>query len=69
MLYTEDNLQADYNVGGSVTFGPQGVSGTVGAQAGSPGTCTTCGQTALLKGLSLPILLIAIAVVVLAFRK
>lgn len=69
MNYSDETLGPDYAVGGSVNFGPTGITGGVTAQVATPGACTTCGQVSLLRGLSLPLLLIAIAVVVLAFRK
>lgn len=69
MNYSDETLGPDYSVGGGINFGPQGITGSVAANVATPGACTTCGQVSLLKGLSLPLLLIAIAVVVLAFRK
>lgn len=68
--YQSDNLNPEYNVGFGVSLGggaPAGVSVT-GAVA-SPGACTTCGTNRLMGSLSLPIILIGVAVLVLAFRR
>lgn len=69
LSYSEDGLSPDYSLGFGLNFGGDApVSGTVQANVSSPGACLTCGQNKFLN-LSLPLILIVIAVLVLAFRK
>lgn len=68
--YSADSLDPDYSVGFEIDLGggaPPSVAVT--GQVASPGACTTCGNARLVAGLNFPILLIAIAVLVLAFRR
>lgn len=70
--YENDSLSPDYNVGGNITFGPGGISGGVSAGVtNAPGVtpgCVNCTGGRFLN-LSLPIILIALAVIVLMLRK
>jgi hypothetical protein len=68
--YSEDSLEPDFQVGFQVSAGGGAPpSATVTGQVASPGACTTCGNARLVSGLSFPIVLIAVAVLVLALRR
>ena len=59
------NLGDTYGFGGSITFGPGGVTGTVGGGAGTAAPCgpgTNCGQN------NFAIIVLVVAVVVLILR-
>jgi hypothetical protein len=75
ILYTQgyDNLdvETNYDVGGTVVFGPDGVSGSVTTSVsnqprpcGTPGSNCQAPMTA-----SMPLIIIAVVVVVLLLRK
>ncbi len=73
MNYSEDTINPSYDVGFGISFGNDApVSGTVNANVAggaAAAACPGCAQSRLLGGLSLPLILIALAVVVLAFRR
>lgn len=70
LSYEADSLTPEYNVGFNVALGGGAAPslGVTGAVA-TPGGCTTCGTNKLMGSLSLPLLLVAVAVVILAFRR
>ena len=71
IAYGEDSIQPDWTLGGTVSFGPSGVSGTVNAGAGTaPGPgCVNCGTAGLAAAISLPVVLLIVAVLVLILRR
>jgi hypothetical protein len=67
--YQEDGLSPEYNIGFGVSFGGAAPpSASVQGNVSSPGACTTCGANRFMN-VSFPLVLIAIAVIVLAFRR
>ena len=73
MNYSEDTIDPSYEVGFGISFGGDApTSGNVNAQVSggaAAAACPGCAQARLLGGMSLPLILIALAVVVLAFRR
>lgn len=70
--YYDDSIQPDYSIGGTISFGGgQPVSGTVSAGVGTAPSagCVNCGARGFFATLSLPVVLLIVAVLVLALRK
>lgn len=69
MDYFADSLTPEYNVGFDIGWSPDGgVAVKAGGNVSSPAACTTCGRNQFLN-VSFPLVLVAIAVIVLVLRK
>jgi hypothetical protein len=68
--YSADSISPDFNVGFDVSLGGDAApSARITGGVGTPGTCTNCGTNRFIAGLSLPVILVAIAILVLALRR